>query len=266
MAAMPNVFVTTSWDDDDRGGLKVAQLLSHHQLRGTFYVPTGRLGSDSLFSPSDLRMLASSGFEIGGHTVSHAMLPDLAPAELDREVGECKTVLQEILGTEITMFCYPKGRSNATVMRAVQRAGYQGARGTQMLNSSLAFDRFAIPTTLQAYPHRPSNFVRNLLRQKAITTLLKSVPDLFWFENWVRLGKARFDSVLRGGGVWHLYGHSWEIEKLGLWPQLSEMFEYISNRSSVQYVTNGQLLRLVKGGMQVRSEEPAKTPPQSVVH
>ena len=47
---MPRVFVTTSWDDEDRSGLKVAQLLSRNRLPGTFYVPTGRLGHDLFFA------------------------------------------------------------------------------------------------------------------------------------------------------------------------------------------------------------------------
>jgi peptidoglycan/xylan/chitin deacetylase (PgdA/CDA1 family) len=265
MPAMPRVFVTTSWDDEDRGGLKVAELLSRNRLRGTFYVPTGRLGRDPFFAADDLRTLAAAGFEIGGHTVSHAILTGLGPKDIDREVSECKEVLQAILGTEIAMFCYPKGRFNARVVSAVQRAGYCGARGTQMLTSSSAFDRFAMPTTLQAYPHRRSNYVRNLVRLRAFPVLLKAARDLIRFQDWLGLGKATFDRVLRTGGVWHLYGHPWEIEKLGLWAQLSEMLEYVSNRSSVRYVTNGQLLELVKGNAPGESEK-LESRPQNVTH
>jgi peptidoglycan/xylan/chitin deacetylase (PgdA/CDA1 family) len=263
---MPNVFVTTSWDDEARSGLKVAELLSRNQLRGTFYVPTARLGQDSFFSDVDLRALSATGFEIGGHTVSHAILPGLSPQELDREVGNCKAGLEEILGSEITMFCYPRGRFNRDVVGAVERAGYAGARSAQMLSSSATFDRFAMPTTLQAYPHRRSNYVRNLVRLRAAGALLKSVPDLLRFGDWLQLGKATFDRVVHDGGAWHLYGHPWEIEKLGLWPELREMFEYISHRSGVQYVTNGQLLALVKGEMPVPRERLAKTASQGVVH
>ena len=265
ITAMPNVFVTTSWDDEDRSGLKVAELLSRHGLRGTFYVPTGRLGQESCFTAEDLRTLSASGFEIGAHTVSHAILPDLAPKELDREVSDCKSRLQEILGAEVTMFCYPKGRFNREVVSAVRRAGYGGARSTQMLNSSATFERFAIPTTLQAYPHRRSNYVRNLLRLRAGGALLRSIPELISFSGWLDLGKARFDRVLRQGGVWHLYGHPWEIEQLGLWPQLNQMLEYVSGRANMQYVTNGKLLSFAKD-VEMRDPELTNQPPQSVAH
>jgi peptidoglycan/xylan/chitin deacetylase (PgdA/CDA1 family) len=266
MPAMPRVFVTTSWDDDDRSGLRVAELLSRYGLSGTFYVPTARLGRDPFFAADDLRSISAAGFEIGGHTVSHAILPGLSGDELEREIGECKRVLQQILGTEVKMFCYPKGRFNTNVVSAVQRAGYRGARGTQMLTSSEAFDRFAIPTTLQVYPHRRSNYVRNLVRLGAVRSLLRAFPYLVRFENWLQLGKSTFDRVLRQGGVWHLYGHSWEIEKLDLWAQLEEMFAYAANRSGIQYVTNGQLLGLMRGDAPTGAEMLAETNTQSIIH
>jgi peptidoglycan/xylan/chitin deacetylase (PgdA/CDA1 family) len=251
---MPRVFVTTSWDDEDRTGLKVAESLRRFRLAATFYVPTGKLGHGDSLAAADLRTLAAAGFEIGAHTVSHPILTEVGPGELAREVGECKATLQEIVGAEIGMFCYPKGRFNRAVVKAVERAGYRGARSTQMLASSTAFDRFAMPTTLQAYPHRRSNYARNLVRLGALGALLKSVPDLIGFQDWLRLGQVSFDRVLRNGGVWHLYGHSWEIEKLGLWDRLNEMLEYVSGRNGVEYVTNGELLDAAKGDVRATSE------------
>ena len=262
---MPRVFVTTSWDDEDRSGLKVTEILRRYGVRGTFYVPTGRLGRDPFFSEADLRTVSAAGFEIGAHTVSHAILTDVDDEELQREVGDCKAMLQETLGTEVTMFCYPKGRFNARVVSAVALAGYRGARGTQMLTSSTAFDCFAIPTTVQAYPHRRSNYVHNLIRLGAFGALVRSVPDLIGFDGWLELGKKTVDRVLRQGGVWHLYGHPWEIEKLGLWGQLEEMLQYVSNRSGVQYVTNGQLLESVMGSAPKRTGL-AEPEPKSVIH
>ncbi len=247
MPAMPPVFVTTSWDDDDRSGLKLAELLSVHRLPGTFYVPTGRLGRDSLFSVSDLRTLSAAGFEIGGHTVTHAVLTQVGAGQQAREISACKSTLQQILGREVTMFCYPKGRLNAQLMSAVKRCGYRGARGTQMLSCSARFHPFAMPITVQAYPHGRSNYVRNLLRYGAVGALMKSSWDLIHFKDWLSLGKTLFDRVRRQGGVWHLSGHPWELEQLQLWPQLRQMLEYVSNQTGVQYVTNGQLLALLYG-------------------
>lgn len=239
---MPKAFVTTSWDDDDRSNLKLAEMLNTHRISGTFYVPSGKLGTGSHLSATDLRNLAAAGFEIGAHTVSHAILPSLGHQEMVWEVTACKKVLQQALSAEVAMFCYPKGRFNLEVMKAVRGAGYRGARGTQMFSLATSVEPFAIPVTLQAYPHGRSKYLRNLLRRGAVAALLKAIPDLTRRRDWVHLGKRMFDRVLRDGGIWHLYGHSWEIEKLSLWPQLNEMLEYVSQRPEVRYITNGQIL------------------------
>jgi hypothetical protein len=61
----------------------------------------------------------------------------------------------------------------------------------------------------------------------------------------VELGKRFFDQILKRGGIWHLYGHSWEIEQLDIWADLREILDYVAHHKDVSYVTNGQLLSLV---------------------
>ena len=250
--------VTTSWDDDHSSSLQVAELLSAAKLPGTFYVPTGRLGEGSVLGATDLRSLSAAGFEVGAHTVSHRILTNLSAQEQAREITECKQTLQQILGREVTTFCYPRGRFDAAVVRQVKRAGYHGARGTRMLHCGREFDPFEIPTTVQAYPHRRSNYVRNLVRLRAFPALLTSIPDLVQFSGWERLGKKMFDRVLRNGGIWHLYGHPWEIGKLNLWSQLREMLDYVSDRAEVTYANNGRLLDLASAGHHAETEDVAQ--------
>ncbi len=240
----PRVVVTTSWDDDDQVGMKVADILSSYDLQGTFFVPTYRLGERNRFSENDLRTLSTSGFEIGAHTVNHPVLNGLRPAELCYEVGQCKQHLEDTIGKEVATFCYPRGRANTRVRAAVRDAGYRGARGTLMLSTGTRFSPFEIPTTLQAYPHTRVNYVRNLIRLGAFRTALRSVPTLLSFDNWLQLGKATFDGVLESGGIWHLYGHPWEIQQLDLWNPLKELLHYVSGRSGAEYLTNGALLSL----------------------
>jgi len=61
--------------------------------------------------------------------------------------------------------------------------------------------------------------------------------------SWVELGKRLFDVVLNKGGLWHLYGHSWEIDRLGLWGGLRELLDYICRRDGVSYLPNAALLQ-----------------------
>ena len=51
------------------------------------------------------------------------------------------------------MFCYPGGHYTRTTIRCLADAGYQGARTTRMLATRSTFDRFEMPTTVQAFAH-----------------------------------------------------------------------------------------------------------------
>ena len=53
---------------------------------------------------------------------------------------------------------------------------------------------------------------------------------------------AMFDRVMVRGGVFHLWGHSWEIENHKDWQRLEAVLKYISRRPGVVYATNQELL------------------------
>lgn len=246
-ATMPNLrIVTTSWDDGDENDIKLADLLHSRGLLGTFYVPAIPYRNGTTLAAADLRAFASEGFEIGAHSVSHRSLPGLNRDELWQEVGVCKQMLEHKIGSEIAMFCYPYGHYNSEVIRELQRAGYQGARTTKMLSLRTDFSPFEMPTTVQAYRHPRRNYLKNLGRARNIQGLWRYATELSRFKSWIELGKQLFEQVLQQGGIWHLYGHSWEIEELGVWPELCEMLDYVAKREGVTYATNGQLLRSLR--------------------
>jgi hypothetical protein len=217
---------------------------------------TGYQGRRTL-TTADIHVLSNQGFEIGAHTVSHKNLPSLTARQLTHEVGVCKHMLEQIIGRSVVMFCYPNGRYDGEVIRHVRHAGYKGARTVRMLSMSADFSPFEMPTTVQAYPHSNSAYIRNLARAHNAPGLLRFMTTLRGFKCWVELGKQLFREVLEHGGIWHLYGHSWEIEELGIWDDLGEMLDHVSNRKGVTYVTNGRLLSLLNG--RVSAEPPTAT-------
>jgi peptidoglycan/xylan/chitin deacetylase (PgdA/CDA1 family) len=233
--------VTTSWDDGDCADLKLAELLRSRGIRGTFYVPI-KYRERSMDS-SQLRILASEGFEIGAHGFSHKLLWRLPAHELVQEVAPCKAILEDISGTEVRMFCYPRGRYDANVVRAVQQAGYNGARTVRMLATRPAFDPFKMPTTLQVFPHVRLTYFKNAARSRTVETWQSCLVQMIRLGSWLELGKKLFDAMLENGGIWHLYGHSWEIERLALWDDLGQILDYVCRRDGVTYVPNGALLR-----------------------
>lgn len=240
--------VTTSWDDGDPADMRLAELLSVRGLRGTFYVPIrGYQGAQTL-SSDRLRELSAAGFEIGAHTVSHRSLSELNSKEVTDEVRNCKEALENTLGEPVRMFCYPNGRYNAAVIREVERAGYTGARTTRMLSTALRFYPFEMPTSVQAFPHPTMKYLRNIGRSRNMRGFVEYVTKWSRCKDWVDLGKQLFREVLKSGGIWHLYGHSWEIEQLGIWSGLRDLLDYVSARPDVTYLPNGQMLHRLPGG------------------
>jgi peptidoglycan-N-acetylglucosamine deacetylase len=253
-SGMMTTIVTTSWDDGDPADLRIASLLGARGLAGTFYVlPAGYRGRSPL-TPEELRSLAQAGFEIGAHSVSHRTLSTLAVGDIEREVRQSKSALQDLLGREVTMFCYPRGRYNRQVMNQVRTAGYQGARTTRMLSIKLDFDPFEMPTSLQVFPHTDGAYLRNIAKAKDPGRMLSYLGQFRGQSSWIDLGKRLFDRVLGEGGIWHLYGHSWEIEELDLWNELEEMLGYVSSRPGVIYATNSEVCKLQESASSQASE------------
>lgn len=236
--------VTTSWDDGDRSDLRLAEILRYREIRGTFYIPINPYLGRPALSHTELRELSSEGFEIGAHGVSHRLLWRLSSGDLAQEVRPCKPILEDILGREVRMFCYPCGRYDARVVRSLKDAGYWGARTVRMLATGFKFDPFEMPTTAQIIPHPRYNYFKNIARSRRLESLQICLANISRIGNWLELSKKLFDSVFENGGIWHLWGHSHEIEKLDLWDDLQEILDYVCRRKGVMYVPNCELIHL----------------------
>lgn len=235
--------VTTSWDDGDIRDLRIAELLRSRGMSGTFYVPIEPFNGNPPLGRSDLRSLTGEGFEIGGHGIAHEIMSQISPEKAEHVVTTCKAMLEDTLGQRVRMFCYPRGRFTGQVVTALKKAGYDGARTVRLLATENKYSRFALPTSIQVYPHTRTEYLRNIARARSAGTLYDYVARLGLEQDWVDLGKKLFDRFLEDGGIWHLWGHSWEIDELGLWDELRVMLDYVCRREDVLYVNNGDLVQ-----------------------
>lgn len=81
---------------------------------------------------AEIREMQESGWvSFGGHTMHHPVLEYLAdPIEIEREVSECRSVLERQLGHPVRTFAYPFGKAEhygGEGLRAVGKAGYRWA-------------------------------------------------------------------------------------------------------------------------------------------
>jgi len=215
--------VTTSWDDGHKLDLKLARLLQKYNLAATFYIsPANREFSRSdLLSEQEIQTLSES-FEIGGHTLHH---PNLAQVPLNFAVDNIKAgkdMLESIIGRKLKSFAYPYGAYTEQVQKAVLDLGFVVARTTKRFSVESSREYSALPTTVHVYTHLSD--IIQLPKYRMI--------------QWQKFAWYFFDQTMENGGVFHLWGHSWEVNKYNQWKSLEAVFEYISNREDVAYINN----------------------------
>lgn len=73
----------------------------------------------------EVRQLAASPtIDIGGHSVSHPMLPAVSVIDQRREIRQCRDYLVGITGQPIPSFSYPHGAYSRDTRRVVAEAGF----------------------------------------------------------------------------------------------------------------------------------------------
>jgi len=95
----------------------------------------------------EVRAVADGGIEVGGHTWSHAFLPDLPPTALEQELVGAKQLLESKTGHPVTSFAYPNGQAQdapAALVEAVRRAGYECATVATPPSGDTARDWFRL--------------------------------------------------------------------------------------------------------------------------
>jgi len=227
------LIVTTSWDDGTVSDMKLSALMENLSIKGTFYVSCRHHYLERPLTFDEIRELGRNN-EIGAHTISHPRLDRLSIDEATAEIVKSRQYLQECLGRQIDMFCYPYGKYNDDVVEVVRNCGFIGARTCEPAVSEARNDPFRWRITLHASNGSPLTTLR-IWRANGLS--FASIAD------WEQRAKELFDHAIHTGGVYHLWGHSSEIEKRQEWDKLSRVFEHISKRPHVRYLSNGGCLR-----------------------
>jgi peptidoglycan/xylan/chitin deacetylase (PgdA/CDA1 family) len=88
---------------------------------------TGLPPSQGGLSETQVKGLISAGWELDTQGFSHADLIALDATQLAYQVATARSVIQHRYGVPANWFCYPSGHYDATVVAAVQAAGYTGS-------------------------------------------------------------------------------------------------------------------------------------------
>jgi peptidoglycan/xylan/chitin deacetylase (PgdA/CDA1 family) len=138
--------VVFTFDDGYRSTLRAAEILEQHGYPGTVFTVAAFAESGAALrwpeiehelSPAsagelaplrwdELAALRDRGWEVGSHTVTHALLPGLDDARLAAELADSRRAIADRLGACETI-AYPYGVADARVAAAARQAGYAAA-------------------------------------------------------------------------------------------------------------------------------------------
>ena len=137
--------VAITFDDGCESDLIAAvPILKEAGCTATFYVTVGFIGQRGYMTPTQLRELSASGFEVGCHSMTHAYLTDLDDRGLQREIVQTKAQLEEILGKPVEHFSCPGGRCDRRVIQVARRAGYRSVANSRIQVNMSTTNTFAL--------------------------------------------------------------------------------------------------------------------------
>ena len=131
-----------------------------------------QLPTDLMMTSAQAAGLARSGFELGGHTVSHPILAtlDLAAAREEIECG--RRCLEELSGRPTKLFAYPNGRPQRDYVKAsaelVREMGFDGAVTTSVGAAVVGTSPYEIPR-FTPWDDRPIRYCTQLWSNLAHT-------------------------------------------------------------------------------------------------
>lgn len=131
----------------------VKPILQKHNFCATVFICTDLIGKDNKWNNKDatlrehlsvqeIDILASAGWEIASHGVTHRNLLKLNDDEIEHELSSSKVFLDKLVGYSLT-YAYPYGANNKFIQHCVEKY-YKYAFAVSQGGTSLAIDRLQL--------------------------------------------------------------------------------------------------------------------------
>lgn len=227
-----------SWDDGSPWDQRLFELHEKYQIPGMFFVPTYNREGREVLNPEIIRNAESEFVQFGGHTQNHVYLTELTIDNAQREALDNKTYLEDILGHPIEHFCLPGGKYNQEIVDMLYQH-FKTIRTADTMN--FRYEGGLLKPSFHFYPRGIKSLLGNGLRQKSFQelgfVLTRMKTDYFELMREMILHDHDQDQ----DKVIMIWGHSWEIEKLGMWRELEDLFRFARKELPDNVVAYGEI-------------------------
>jgi peptidoglycan/xylan/chitin deacetylase (PgdA/CDA1 family) len=162
--ALPRRPVVLTFDDGYAEQDTVARrLLARRHWPAVMNLQLDRVGVPGGLSRAAVRRMVAAGWEVDDHSATHPRLTQVGAARLRAEVAGSRARMRRELGIASDFFCYPYGRFDARVRRAVQAAGFLGATTIQPGRATPSGNPYMLPRIIVRRDWTPARLVREAL-------------------------------------------------------------------------------------------------------
>ena len=164
--------------------LKFSQLLSNsgpverRELSQDVLTKLGDKGisCSKVLSKKDVRFLSDNGVEIGSHSHTHSLLPNLSSQQLENELSSSKRILENICNKEIDILAFPNGKGNRSIEKTARRLGYQHFLKTEDRMNVIEVEN---PTSFYRINICQRSYEENLAQLFGIYQIVRKAKDIF---------------------------------------------------------------------------------------
>lgn len=217
--------VTFSYDDGIEEDIRLVELFSRYQVKGTFNLNSGiQTGANTFIekrSGITVRRMNQKGLrhlyrgqEIASHGLTHANPTLLDMESLYNEIAADKRNLEALFETRIVGYAYPFGCYNDDTVQMLKECGISYARtvetteGFELQSDLLRFKA--------SFHHNDAGIIDGIRRFLETET---DAPQLLY-----------------------IWGHSYEFDAFNNWEHMEEILKLVSGHDDVYYGTNSQVL------------------------
>jgi hypothetical protein len=234
--------ITSSWDDGHPLDFKLLDLLEKYNLKATFYIPL--TNTENQVMDRNRISEISKYHEIGGHTVNHKYLNLLNDEDAEYEIKHCKVILEDLIGQQIFAFCFPGGKFSGREIKYLTSNGYLFGRTTNILSKTLPSTNL-MNTSVQTYNHTSITLLKHSVKRLNIKPVYQNSFFIPFDKNFLKLAEFNILKCIESNQIFHIWGHSWEIEKYNLWDQLEDLFKMISSDLRIKFLSNTETWKYI---------------------
>ena len=133
-----------------------------------FFVVAGQIGAPRFLGWRELCEMAAAGMEIGSHSLTHPFLDRASPAEIRREFGQSKRMLEDRLGQPVMFASLPRGSAAPGMGALLRELGYRAFCTSEPGLVRRDVDPFALPR-IAVKQRTSAAFLRSIVAGRPLT-------------------------------------------------------------------------------------------------